>query len=194
MPSCTARRNLSIVSPSTRAVSPVPVSSLATGASRRIRSSENRRCPPGVVSSGFSRPSRHALMTVCWLTASRQAAARVLMNVVTSPRSGEGAPPRASIASRRNRWWPPGVVLAGFSTPRATARRTVAWLTPRRSAASLELIKVCKTCAGLTQHYDVWVLCFITLGISRATWSICRRKLTHFAYGTHGFQALEFVG
>src|SRR5882757_5710147 len=37
---------------------------------------------------------------------------------------------------------------------RATARRTVAWLTPRRSAASLELINLCKTCAGLTQHYD----------------------------------------
>src|SRR6266566_8404553 len=31
--------------------------------------------------------------------------------------------------------------------PRATARRTVAWLTPRLAAASLELINLCKACA-----------------------------------------------
>jgi hypothetical protein len=37
-----------------------------------------------------------------------------------------------------------------LSNPRATARRTVARLTPRRFAKSFELIKVCKSCAGAT--------------------------------------------
>jgi hypothetical protein len=54
------------------------------------------------------------------------------------------------------------VVSAGLRVPRATARRTVAWLTPRRVATSLELINLCKTCAGLTQHYDKWVTPFRT--------------------------------
>jgi hypothetical protein len=37
-----------------------------------------------------------------------------------------------------------------LSNPFATARRTVARLTPRRLAKSFELIKVCKSCAGAT--------------------------------------------
>ncbi len=54
--------------------------------------------------------------------------------------------------------------------PRATARRTVAWLTPRRLAASLELINLCKTCAGLTTQYHEWIDSYNPgLGISRAT-------------------------
>src|ERR1700674_4736238 len=42
--------------------------------------------------------------------------------------------------------------MTGLRRPLATARRTVAWLTPRRVATSFELINLCKTCAGAT-HY-----------------------------------------
>src|SRR6266851_5358993 len=101
----------------------------------------NRRWPPGVTAAGRTLPWRTARFSVGWLMPSSRAAAFELTSSVHVS---------TSASSSRNRRCPPGVTTAGLSNPLATARRTVARLTPRRVAKSFELIKVCKSCAGAT--------------------------------------------
>ncbi len=100
-----------------------------------------RRWPPGVTTAARTLPLRTARFSVGWLMPNMRAAAFELTSSVRASTS-------ASLS--RNRRCPPGVTTAGLSNPLATARRTVARLTPRRVAKSFELIKVCKSCGGAT--------------------------------------------
>src|SRR5438445_722915 len=101
--------------------------------------------PTSVVSSTLT-----ARLRVGWLIPSSLAASPV--ETSRAP-LGSSCRPTAKASTSRSlkRRCPPGVTSAGWRRPRATARKTVAWLTPRRAATSFELINLCKTFAGATQ-------------------------------------------
>src|SRR5215469_10563082 len=74
-----------------------------------------RRCPPGVVSVGCSRPRRTARLRVGWLTPSSRAAWPVVMSLAPSGSSCRELA-YSSTSVSLNRRWPPGVTSAARRT------------------------------------------------------------------------------